>query len=305
LKKIAVLLAAFNGEKYIQAQVASILSQIDVDVNIYIRDDCSNDSTLKIIKELAVDPRIHIVQCYEPTSSAAGNFIMLMHAVKFCLYDFIAFSDQDDVWVPEKLKRATDLILQNKASGYSCDLISYSVYSKNVAYINKSHEPVEFDYLFQSASAGCTYVFLPDLAFLVCKQLEKLDIRDCIGFSHDWLIYAIARASKMNWCFDFFPGVFYRQHSNNVYGARSNFRDVLNKFNLAKSEWYIRNVLWISKWLPSNIIQDVIIKRINRLSIYDRFWLAMNVRKFRRRKRDRLVLVVLFFLWRKEKGPNS
>ena len=99
---ISVIMATYNGEKYIREQLDSILNQTYPPHELIIQDDCSTDSTPEIIKEYAKKHEcIHFFQ-NERNQGAHMNFKSATMRAK-C--DYIAFSDQDDVWYPQKLEK--------------------------------------------------------------------------------------------------------------------------------------------------------------------------------------------------------
>lgn len=108
---ISVALCTYNGEQYIREQLESILTQT-VKVNeIVVCDDGSTDNTLQIIKRLAgtTDTAIHIHR-NETNLGPAKNF---QKAINLCTGDIIFLSDQDDVWMPEKVATITHYFKQN------------------------------------------------------------------------------------------------------------------------------------------------------------------------------------------------
>lgn len=96
---ISVCMATYNGEKYIKQQVESILCQLSANDEIIVSDDGSKDDTLGIIKSLN-DPRIHIY-INEGKHGFVGNF---NNAFLHAKGDYIFLSDQDDYWLPGKVK---------------------------------------------------------------------------------------------------------------------------------------------------------------------------------------------------------
>ena len=103
-KTVLVMLSSYNGEKYIEQQIRSILAQRDVDVYLRIRDDGSVDDTKSIIKQLFAEfpGRIELIEG-ENIGLNASFFALIGTAEGF---DYYAISDQDDYWLPEKLSVA-------------------------------------------------------------------------------------------------------------------------------------------------------------------------------------------------------
>lgn len=99
---VDVLLAAYNGEKYIAAQIDSVLWQTDPDWHLYIRDDGSTDGTVRIIEEYQerFPDKITIVRDQEPCGNVTHNFFRLL---SYASGDYVMFADQDDIWYAHKL----------------------------------------------------------------------------------------------------------------------------------------------------------------------------------------------------------
>jgi len=104
---IAVVMTTYDGAAYLEAQLGSILSQTLQPEQIIICDDLSSDDTVAILeKYAAADPRIRY-HVNETRLGVIGNF---KKAVSLATTDLIALSDQDDIWVPEKLERLYEAI---------------------------------------------------------------------------------------------------------------------------------------------------------------------------------------------------
>lgn len=110
LPRVLVLMATYNGEKYLREQIDSILNQKDVEVALFICDDCSTDGSFAIAQEYAQsDPRVFSRR--NPTNVGVGmNFLNMVYDVEPNQYDYIAFSDQDDVWLDDKILIACEAI---------------------------------------------------------------------------------------------------------------------------------------------------------------------------------------------------
>lgn len=105
---IAILMATYNGEKYVAEQIESILRQSNTSWELFIHDDGSKDSTMSVLQEYAArDSRIHILD-YEPQGGAKDNFFSLLSRVDAPYY---MFCDQDDVWLENKVSEMTDCML--------------------------------------------------------------------------------------------------------------------------------------------------------------------------------------------------
>ena len=125
-KKIAILLAAHNGEKYISEQLNSILDQSIPPGKIFISIDKSKDQTLKIVEEYKSKYKnIEIISKNSKFGSSFLNFLYLINLKDLKKYDFIALSDQDDIWLKNKIKFAINKLDKNKYDCYSSDVIAF------------------------------------------------------------------------------------------------------------------------------------------------------------------------------------
>ena len=99
MKRVAVLLAAYNGSNWLEEQLNSLLKQIDINVDIYISVDLSVDYSHIICKEFESKfDNVHLLSYGERFGSAAKNFFRLIKDVDFSVFDYIALADQDDIW---------------------------------------------------------------------------------------------------------------------------------------------------------------------------------------------------------------
>ena len=95
------------------------------------------------------------------------------------------------------------------------------------------------------------------------------------------------------------PQILYRQHSGNVYGAQVGVVGLLSRLRLALSGWYFRQLLFLESVVPVTAGHAKVFLAVKRLSVPDRIWLVLNCRKFRRERRDALLLAVFFLLGRR------
>jgi len=225
--KVIILLAAFNGEKYIAEQINSLLSQDLKPHKILISIDDSSDDTYSIVKKYSTKySEIKIISFNHKFGSAAANFFYLISQLNLNDCDFIALCDQDDIWNSSKLSRAIKY-LNNGYDAYSSNVEAFWESGKKKV-IYKSQSQKIFDYLFESSGPGCTFVFNVSLGSQLKKFLLSPNVKN-IDQYHDWLIYAFSRSHKYSWYIDSFIGLKYRQHSNNVFGANSGVKAFLSR----------------------------------------------------------------------------
>ena len=108
-KTVAVVMCTYNGEKFLREQLDSILRQTYPISEIIVQDDCSTDSTVAILRSYAArDGRVRVI-VNEHNLGFNRNF---RSAVMKATADFVAISDQDDVWMPDKVERQVEAIGQ-------------------------------------------------------------------------------------------------------------------------------------------------------------------------------------------------
>ena len=212
LPEVSVLLATYNGEEYIEKFLDSLASQVGVEVNLFVSDDGSFDRTLEIIE--AYEEKFKMVKLLEgPKLGPASNF---MHLLQSAHGKFFSFADQDDIWFPEKLLRATQGI---GTVDYPC------LYTSSVADFHGSkisRKPFRFPIsIMRNNSQGCTMVFNSELRNLFLNLNRKNLIM------HDWSAILLAQIHG-HVIFDDTPYVYYRLHQNNFVGHQTTFKKVYN-----------------------------------------------------------------------------
>ncbi|RZK36616.1 MAG: glycosyltransferase [Pedobacter sp.] len=245
---VKVLMATYNGESYIEEQLNSILAQEEVKVEINLRDDCSNDNTVACV--LKKFPFIKIQQNEKSSGSAGKNFMMMItNLVIDQDVDFIALSDQDDIWLPRKLISAVNLLKENNSDLYCSNLTKWNESENTYHNLKKDYPQEEYDYLFEGGSAGCTYVFTKDFAIELKAVAAQIDHSDWKGFSHDWFIYFFARNKLYKVFIDGISHIYYRIHDNNVHGhlntltfksIKEKFKQVFNGYHAYHAKNYIK-----------------------------------------------------------------
>ena len=217
MKKVQVLLSAYNGEKYLAEQIESIMAQNYQAVSLLIRDDGSTDHTLDIIKKYA--DKYENIDFYTGDNLGVQKsfFHLMMHADKTA--DYYAFSDQDDVWLPEKIRRAVEMLEKqdgNRPLLYASETILVDEHLRKLPMYTKVSKTVPSfgNALVENICAGCTEVFNNQLLQLVNKKTPEYVVM------HDWWLYLCASAFG-NVCFDSKSFILYRQHLDNQLGAPS------------------------------------------------------------------------------------
>jgi len=289
---VFVLMAVYNGSEWLQTQIESIVNQKGVNLKIFISVDASTDDSLEICNDLSARYEcISILPYGDRFGGAAKNFYRLINDVNFDACDYVAFSDQDDIWFDSKLINAIEVIEAKKIDAYSGDVTAFWPNGRQMKVI-KSQPQRRFDYIFESAGPGCTFVYKKNLAIKFKHFLaKKPEANDFI--LHDWLLYAFARSQGYLWYIDPHSNMFYRQHADNQVGVNNSFFSLWKRFSLSLNG-SVGNYLNQLLELISNKSID---KLPSKLDFNAYFFFIRNWHKLRRRARDRyLVLVALILM---------
>jgi len=293
IPKVAVLMATYNGERWVEEQLESIRNQKDVNITIFISDDLSTDNTLSICNKYKnIHPAIiNILPSNQKFGGAGRNFYRLIEDVDFELFDYVCFSDQDDIWNADKIKNAISHLQLNKSSCYSSNVTAfYPTGLKKI--VDKAQPQTKFDYLFEAAGPGCTYVLETNtlLDFKSFFSKNKKDAYDvCL---HDWFLYAFARANNYAWYIDKNPSMMYRQHGNNQVGANITIKAKFKRLALVRNKWYRSEVTKITNLL----ISDGFVKKQLSTGYRGNLMMALRFWQLRRKLTDKIfILLMLVF----------
>jgi glycosyltransferase involved in cell wall biosynthesis len=229
VKSVCIILCTYNGSKYLEQQIDSILRQDYPNISLVIFDDQSSDDTIDISKrfvDLSKGRSVKLVVNSQRFGSP-HNFLQGLLSVGED-YDYYAFSDQDDVWLPSKISRAVEALGNpSEASLYYSNVTS--VDSLNEKVLGESSIRPEFHNkktaLLANPAPGNTMVFTEAL----CKKVVQFEAPAQLPF-HDWWIYLIALYSGADLRFDSHSYVRYRQHAHNRTGDGRRTLDRLRRF---------------------------------------------------------------------------
>ena len=223
--KVAILMATYNGEKYLKEQIDSILNQTYQDFVLYIRDDNSTDNTNNIISEYIEKYPNKIVQVRDEkiAKGACNNFMFLLeHVYNLNIFDMFMFSDQDDFWLEDKVEVVVNEY--NKVENKEQPILIHTdlnVVDSNlnimdesfIKYSNLDGNANKFNnYLIHNNVTGCTTFINKSLV-----DLTKFNVNNIL--MHDWYFALIASAFGKVIFIDK-PTIKYRQHGKNVLGAK-------------------------------------------------------------------------------------
>jgi glycosyltransferase involved in cell wall biosynthesis len=223
-RTLQVLLATYNGERFLREQVNSILAQTLARVTILARDDGSTDSTPQILTEYArrYPARVQLLPSSAPTGHARDNYRALLQAANA---PYVAFADQDDVWLPNKLELEMNAMsLLEERHGSSRPLLVFS----DLRVVDQHLSPIAQSFwehrrinprnihrigrlLMENVLTGCT-------ALLNAPLVNLARLMPQTAAMHDWWVALLAslfgHASYLDEQL-----VLYRQHESNVVGA--------------------------------------------------------------------------------------
>lgn len=224
-KKTAVLLATYNGARYIREQIESIYAQTYGDWMIYVHDDGSTDGTREILAEYAKEKNNFVVLDYPSQKGAANNFFSLLERVDA---DYYFFADQDDVWMNEKMSvcmKRMDSIETAKGDIpvlVCCDVMvaddDMNIISSSLWQYSGTHP--EFLTNFNEAAAS---PFVTGCTMLINKRSKEVVEWNKVRYAtmHDAFI-TLCVLKKNGVVSPVFESLmYYRQHGDNTLGAYS------------------------------------------------------------------------------------
>lgn len=216
VSSVNVLMSTFNGSRFVEQQLDSILAQTHKHITVHVRDDGSTDDTLNILCQYASRHKIINVQAHSNVGAAWSFMELLKEAEPTCSY--FAFSDQDDYWLPDKVQNAVaklDAVGKDIPALY-CGRLEYA--DTDLRSIGLSRVPKRLAFenaLVENVATGCTVVLNQAARELIIGHLPGRIIM------HDWWCYIIVSAFGVT-IYDEVPQIKYRQHSGNLVGGTPN-----------------------------------------------------------------------------------
>jgi glycosyltransferase involved in cell wall biosynthesis len=248
---IHVLLATYNGERYLPQQWASLEAQEGVDIVVHVADDGSGDGTVALVQERSLQVRgsVRAVRWLEapPRRSATRSFLMLLaDALRRCPEArWFAYCDQDDVWLPGKLAAAHGALASFEESTRP------ALYGGRTMAVDDNDRKLGLSPLFSRAASfrnalaqnimgGNTMLMNRAAAELVAGAAHSEVV------AHDWLAYQLVSGADGFVQYDPRAFVRYRQHGANVVGSALGWKARRDRFDRMlrgdHREWNDRNV---------------------------------------------------------------
>ena len=229
--KVAVIMSTYNGEAYLNEQINSILNQKDVDTTLFIRDDGSCDKTLEILDAYKSE---RVVVTVGNNLGVGYSFMQQLYDIE-TPFDYYAFSDQDDIWLDNKLVSAINMIKVISGPAVYCSN-QLLVDEEGKQFDKRFKTPIDTSYmriLCNNDVTGCTMVWNAPLNQLIVDAKRRPSTSLLKKRMHDvWIAMVAAVAGCV--VYDEKAYILYRQHSNNVVGVKHR-SIVLNWLNKIKN----------------------------------------------------------------------
>ena len=252
---VAILMATYQGEKYLEEQLDSIAKQTYSNWRLYVSDDGSSDKTMHILNSFKSRFRGKIsVSQTQKNLGFAKNFMSLILDTSIKA-DYYAVSDQDDIWLPEKIERAVTRLTNPKN-----DIVP-SLYFARTRLADDSGKAIGQSPLFtiapsfsnalvQSLAGGNTCFF----NHAAKNLLLSTTLKNSLIVSHDWWLYLIVSGCGGSVVYDAIPSILYRQHDNNLVGRNNSFIGKVNRvrrlLNGDFGDWVETNIVAIKPAKP-------------------------------------------------------
>lgn len=258
-------MATRNGELFLAQQLQSLAMQTHPAIDIHVSDDASSDGTMRILEDWAQrwDKGVFTITA-GPAKGFAENFRSLL-ANTDAQADFVAFSDQDDLWEPGKIEQAIAWIGRD---GQQPRLFCSRTRLVDADGADAGHSdlfmrlPSFRNALVQSIAGGNTMVFNRAAHRLIAKASARSSF-----ISHDWWAYILVTGSGGEVCYSAEPLVRYRQHHLNSVGANNSLQARLTRVKRLMTGQF-------SKWTDVNIMgidANLDMLTPESLAIYDHF----------------------------------
>ncbi|MEO8101646.1 MAG: glycosyltransferase family 2 protein [Betaproteobacteria bacterium] len=223
-RSVTVLLSTFNGGNFLQQQLNSLYEQTYPGIRIMVRDDGSTDATWSILERAQSEKRIELLVQHDNLGAARSYFELLQRA-RLMGADFVAFCDQDDVWMPGKLSRAIAALSgvgHERAAMYSSRL---EIVGRDLTHVGFTPLPEQVGFgnaLVENVCVGCTIVLNRPAIELVGGNLPAR------ALVHDWWCY-LTLSCFGEIVYDRDAPIKYRQHGHNTFGAAQGTMDRLKR----------------------------------------------------------------------------
>lgn len=282
--KTSIVMCTYNGEKYIEEQLNSIINQTVIPDEIIIQDDCSTDNTEKIISKFMKENYKKTSIIFDKNEKNLGYFKNFEKAIKKAKNDIIFLSDQDDVWVNNKIEIILEQFYNNKNIGF--------VFS-NAYLVNSKLEKLHQDFwkgkhfsdkvnkqlkilLKQNVVTGATMAFKKEFSHLFLPFPED-------GV-HDYWISLVLVSNNIPGLFIDKKLIYYRQHENNAIGGIKK-KKKLQEILIKHSNEYLRDIKMLkylykktkNKKIKNKIILLSFRNNLNNSNAFSLYYFLLNI----------------------------
>jgi glycosyltransferase involved in cell wall biosynthesis len=294
-KLVNVLLATYNGERFLEEQLDSIYRQSYQHLRLLVRDDGSTDDTLTILEREQNKGLLSLITSNQNLGPANNFFTLLKYSDSNATY--FSFSDQDDIWKEDKLRRAIEKLesVEDGVPAIYCSAVEYANNSGQLIKQSRKLNQITFgNALVENVITGCTIVMNRSAKELIVKHVpEKCVMHDA------WCYLVVVCFGKI--IYDESPGLRYRQHDRNVFGAATTSLDLfgnrIRRFINSSALSYHEQAESFLKLFPNQIPDKKLnlLKRYvySKYSIYQRLILLFDKEIIRQSKIDTLLLKIL------------
>lgn len=287
--KVQILMSAYNGEKYLEEQLESLLYQTYSNIEIIIRDDGSTDGTEKLLK-IYEENHSNIKVIREENVGVVDSFFGLL---KKSDAEYIAFCDQDDIWMKQKVEMAVLALSGENMPAVYCGnklLVNADLEEMGIADTQRMN-PGFGNAVVENIATGCTILINRKLAEILKEHIPKHAIL------HDWWCYLVA-----SYCgkviYDQTPYIYYRQHENNQVGGKAGFvgQIAAKKKYLKKSRGKLRAQLTeFHHYYHGDKEKDQMLASVlETTGLGGKILMLFNAKIYRQKKLDNLIIRVLF-----------
>lgn len=227
--RIQILLALCDGAPYVDAQLASFAAQTHSEWSLLVSDDASRDDGPGRVRRFAAQcPRHRVELLAGPRAGYGQNFLSLLSRADPGA-GLIALSDQDDVWLPHHLSRASGRLaaLQTEIPALYCArsmICDADLVPKRVSTLFP-RPPAFANALVQSLAGGHTMVLNRAAADLAARWAPRMQGR----IAHDWWLYQLVTGAGGRVIYDAEPALLYRQHGGNQIGDTLTLHETLRR----------------------------------------------------------------------------
>lgn len=294
---IQILMSTYNGEKYLEEQLESLINQTYKQIKILIRDDGSVDKTLDILKAYKNKyPKLIDIEFGENLGVVSSFFKLIELSDQECNY--FAFCDQDDYWENNKIENAIKNLQKKVPSLYfsRTKLVDENLKFIDISLKNEVRASNK-NAIVENIVTGCTAVMNKELLLL----LKRKNINTKNILMHDWWIYIVASFLGEVY-YDKESYILYRQHANNVVGIETNkFKIINNKIKrfMKKREKnslqkQIREFL-NNYYLEMEVLDKIFLEKLlENKTIISRFQNICSLNFYRQKKIDNFILKILY-----------